>query len=110
MEYEAGSGGSRLRVLIRGLTRDAEPTVTGLVELRDGRAVPDGRARTFLESFTVVEPGNSSRSLTFDDGIEYLLALPYNLAGTYAWAEIEGYDLSGVPYRDALKAFEASPS
>lgn len=97
-----------MRVLICGVTREAERKVTGTVELQGDIAVPNERARPFLEHFVAVEPGNPSRRLTFDDGIEYLLALPYNLAGTYSWAELEGRDLHGVAYGDLLRQFRDS--
>ena len=94
-----------MRALICVL-REAGREVTGSVELREGLAVPDEHARAFLEHIPVVEPGNPSRPLTFEDGLDYLLALPYNLAGMYAWAELEGRDLHGVLYSDLVEEFK----
>lgn len=78
-----------------------ERKVLGRVRLHRGRAMPDEEARRVLETHDVIEPG-TGRRLNFDDGPAYLAALPYNLAGTYLWAEIEGRDLHGVAYADAL--------
>ena len=80
-----------------------EREVLGRVELRDGKVTADDAARRVLDGHAVVEP-NTGRRLTADDGPAYLAALPYNLAGTYLWAEIEGRNLHGVAYADALAA------
>jgi hypothetical protein len=99
-----------MRVLICGVSREAEREVKGTVELRGEVAVPDERARRYLEQIVVVEPGNPGRRLTVDDGIEYLLALPYSLAGIYTWAELEGRNLHGVAYADLLREVRDSKS
>lgn len=88
--------------------KDGGREVTGTVELHDGVAAPDERARRFIDDYVVVEPGNPSRRLRFENGLDYLLALPYNLAGTYCWAELEGHDLRGVPHTKLVADFKGA--
>lgn len=88
--------------------KDGRREVSGIVELRDGVAAPDERARRFLDDHVVVEPGNPSCRLRFEDGLDYLLALPYNLAGTYCWAELEGRNVCGVPHTKLVADFKGS--
>jgi hypothetical protein len=81
-----------MRVELRWAVRDADgPSfkVVGVVELRDGVAVPDQGAAQYLAGdlgIVIVKPGSPSRLLTFADGVQYLEALQFNLHGTYFWA------------------------
>lgn len=75
-----------MRVEIRGWNG-----VVGTVVLHGDRAVPDEGARKLLDGVVVVSRRTASkprRQLTYQDGREYLEALPHCLKGSYLWATL----------------------
>ena len=70
-------------------TFDGQEMVVGTCEAQGRVAVPSDGIEEFLAETNVVEPGNPGRVLTFEDGAEYVRALPENFRGTYFWAALE---------------------
>lgn len=90
-----------LRILLRGL-EDGTARTVGRVSLIEGRAIPDQQAAAILNDLNVLRPGGTATALSCDDGIAFALALPFALAGTHLWAEVEGRDLAGTDYETLL--------
>ena len=62
----------------------------GTVELRNGKAEPSNeKVGLLLSTMPIIDPGNLKRILTFEDGAEYVKALPANIRGQQTWAEVE---------------------
>jgi hypothetical protein len=77
-----------VRLVSAKYAEQADGEVGRIELLADGTLEFQGGAASFLEGHYVVEPGNPTpEGLTPADGEGYLVALPFNLAGTYFWAE-----------------------
>lgn len=83
-----------LKVHLVSRGSDGKPEVRGVVSLRNGRVeFGEGAEEYLVDHMTVLSPVEIGKPLTPEDAVAYMLALPYNLRGSYCWAEIPGVDL-----------------
>ena len=80
----------RARIMTLGPGRPPSRVEFGTVELRNGKAEPSNeKVGLLLSTMPIIDPGNLKRILTFEDGAEYVKALPANIRGQRAWAVVE---------------------
>jgi hypothetical protein len=79
-------------------TKDGKPVLDGIVRPGPFGVEVDGSEATvaFLADLNVVA-GNPPEPMSMSDGDDWIQALPWNLTGTYSWAEFVSHGQRGEP-------------